>query len=221
MNVHYGNYKDFNDLVLHLAFNYNKYEPTRNLGKDTKLQYKDAICILVIFSYNWAVQYLCGGGVHKGHRQALAMSFLEIAWFFGGQFRDEKMTNKWHCQFNNALAAKNSAGKKDGMTELLTVEEGIFRQFFMDTDILSSLYYDIHNQQRPIGDMPCRAQHTTAASWKKAINKFVEETCDIIKGHYHCRIIKNGQIYPGCLRAHGYIDYTSPLLPDDPHKTQK
>ena len=127
------------------------------------------------------------------------MSFLEIAWFFGGQFHDEKMTSKQCHRFDDALAAKNGAGKKDGMTELLMVEEGIFRQFFMDTDILSLLYYDIHNQQRPIRDMPHGAQHMTAVSWKKAVNKFVEETCDIIKGHYHCRIIKNGRIYPGCL----------------------
>ena len=145
------------------------------------------------------------------------MSFLEIAQFFGGQFRDEKMKNKWHHQFDYALATKNRAGKKDRMTELLTVEEGIFGWFFMDTDILSFLYYDIHNQQRPIEDMPCRPQHMTAASWKKAVEKFVEETCDIIKGHYHCRIIKNGQIYPGCLRVHGYKDYTFQLLLDDPH----
>ena len=91
MKVHYGDYKDFNDLALHLAFNYNKYEPTQNPGKDTKLQYKDTVHILVVFSYNWVVQYLCGGGVHKGHCQALAMSFLEITRFFGSQFCDERM----------------------------------------------------------------------------------------------------------------------------------
>ena len=128
--------------------------------------------------------------------------------------------NKWCYQFNDALATKNGAGKKDGMTELLTVEEGIFRQFSMNTDILSSLYYGVHNQQRPIGDMPCVAQHTTASSWKKAVNKFVEETCDIIQGHYHCHIVKNGQIYPGCLQPHGYIDYAFPLLPRWPPHQQ-
>ena len=125
--------------------------------------------------------------------------------------------NKWCCQFDDALAVKNGAGKKDGMTELLMVEEGIFRRFFMDTDILSTLYYDKHNQQRPIGDMPHMLQHTMVLSWKRAVDKFVKETCDIIQGHYHCHIIKNGQIYPGCLRPHGYIDYVFPLLPDDPH----
>ena len=127
------------------------------------------------------------------------------------------MTNKWCCQFDDALATKNGAGKKDGMTELLMVEEGIFGQFFMDTDILSSLYYDIHNQQRPIGDMPHTAQYTMASVWKRTIDKFVKETCDIIMGHYHCRILKNGRIYPGCLWPHGYIDYAFLLLPDDPH----
>ena len=182
-----------------------------------KLQYKDTICILVMFSYNRAVQYLCGGDVHKGHRQALAMSFLEIAQFFGNQFCDKKMTNKQCRQFNDALAAKNGAGKKDGMTELLTVEEGIFRWFFMDTNILSSLYCDMHNQQRSIRDMPCTAQYMMVSVWKKAVDKFVEETCDIIMGHYHCRMLKNGRIHPGCLRPHGYIDYAFLLLQDDPH----
>ena len=164
MKVHYGDYKDFNDLALCLAFNYNKYEPTRDPGKDMELQYKDAVHILVMFSYNQAVQYMCRGGVHKGHCQALAMSFLEITWFFSGQFHDEKMTNKRHRQFDDVLAAKNSVGTKDRMTELLMVEEEIFGHFFMDTDILLSLYYDVHNQQRPIGDMPHTAQHTTASS---------------------------------------------------------
>ena len=103
------------------------------------------------------------------------------------------------------------------MTELLTVEEGIFGCFFMDTDILSTVYYDIHNQQQPIGDMPWVPQHTTASAWKRAVNKFVKETCDIIQGHYHCCIVKNGQIYPGCLQPHNYIDYAFPLLVDDPH----
>ena len=92
MKVHYSDYKDFNNLALCLAFNYNKYEPPRDPGKVTKLQYKDTIHILVVYSYNWAVQYLCGGGIHKGDRHALGMSFLEIAQFFGCQFCDEK---KW------------------------------------------------------------------------------------------------------------------------------
>ena len=125
------------------------------------MQYKDAVHILIVYSYNWCIQYLCGGGINKGHRQALEMSFLETARFFGGQFHDEKMTNKVCHWFNDALAQKNSAGKKDGITELLTVPEGIFGWYYMDTDILSSLYYDIHNQQWPIGDMPQVPQHTS------------------------------------------------------------
>ena len=65
--------------------------------------------------------------------------------------------------------------------------------------------------------MPHVPQHTTASLWKRAIDKFVKETCDIIQGHYHCCIVKNGCIPPGCLRPHGYIDYAFPLLLDDPH----
>ena len=217
MKVHFGKYKDFNDLALWLVANFNKYEPSHNPGKETKMQYKDAICILIIYSYNWCVQYLCGKGFHKGHWQALGMSFLETAQFFDSQFHDEKMTNKQHRWFNNALAQKNGAGKKDGITELLAVQEGIFGQFYMDTDILSSLYYNIHNQQQPIGDMPWVPQHTSAQAWKRAINKFINETCDIIMGHYHCHIVKMGWIYPGCLQPHDYIDYAFLLLPDDPH----
>ena len=217
MRVHFGDYKDFNDLALCLAANYNKYEPSHNPGNETKMQHKDAIHILVVYSYNWCIQYLCGRGIHKGHWQALGMSFLETARFFSGQFCDEKMTNKWHRWFDDVLAQKNGTGKKDGMTELVMVLEGIFGCFYMDTDILSSLYYNIHNQQWPIGDMPWAQQHMLAPAWKRAVDKFINETCDIILGHYHCCIVKMGQIYPGCLRLHGYIDYVFPLLPDDPH----
>ena len=95
MKVHFGDYYDFNDLPLWLAFNLNKYELSHNPGKDTKLPYKAAVHILVVYSYNQAVQYLCEGGVHKGHRQVLGMLFLEIARFFGNQFRNKEMTNKW------------------------------------------------------------------------------------------------------------------------------
>ena len=179
MKAHFGEYKDFNNLALHLATNYNRYEPFCDPGKDTKLQYKDAIHIIIVYGYNWCVQYLCGWGIHKEHCQALAMSFLEIAQFFGRQFHDEKMTNKRHRQFDDALSQKNSAGKKDVMTELLAVKEGIFGHFFMDTNILSTLYYEIHNQQWPIGDMPQVPQHTTVLMWKKTINKFVDKTYDI------------------------------------------
>ena len=90
------------------------------------------------------------------------MSFLETVQFFGSQFHDKKMTNKQCRWFDDALAQKNGAGKKDGITELLMVPEGIFEWFYMDTNILSSLYYDIHNQQWPIGDMPQMLQHMSA-----------------------------------------------------------
>ena len=215
MKVHFSKYKDFNDLALGLAANFNKYEPSHNPGKEMKMQYKDTICILVVYSYNWCVLYLCGRGIHKGYPQALGMSFLETARFFSSQFHDEKITNKWCCRFNDTLAQKNGAGKKDGMTKLLAVKEGIFRQFYMDTNILSSFYYNIHNQQWLIGDMPWAPQHTSALVWKRAVDKFIEETCNIIMGHYHCHIVKMGRIYPGCLRLHGYIDYAFLLLPDD------
>ena len=134
--------------------NYNWYEPSCDPGKDTKLQYKDAVRILIVYGYNWCVQYLCGGGIHKGHCQALVMLFLQTTRFFSSQFDDEKMTNKRHRRFDDALSQKNGAGKKDGMTEMLMVEEGIFGHFFMDTNILSTLYYEIHNQQLPIVHMP-------------------------------------------------------------------
>ena len=147
MQLQFGDYKDFNDLALCLAANYNKYKTSHNPGKETKMQYKDAIHILVIYSFNWCIQYLCGEGINRGHWQVLGMSFLETVRFFGSQFCDEKMTNKWCHRFDDTLAKKNGAGKKDGIMELMMVPEGIFRCFYMDTDILSSLYYDIHNQQ--------------------------------------------------------------------------
>ena len=35
---------------------------------------------------------LPSGGVHKQHLMALGLSFLEAAYFFGGEFRDECFT---------------------------------------------------------------------------------------------------------------------------------
>ena len=102
----------------------------------------------------------------------------------------------------------------------MTVLEGILGCFYMDTDILSSLYYDIHNQQWPIGDMIWVPQHMSVLAWKRAIDKFIIEICDIILGHYICCIMKMGWIYLGCLCQHGYIDYVFPLLPDDHHANQ-
>ena len=150
--------------------------------KDTKLQYKDTIRILIVYSYNWCVQYLCSGHVHKGNHQALGMSFLKTAQFLGSQFHDKRMTNKRCCQFNDALAQKNCTGKKDGMTELMTVEEGIFGCFYMDTDILLTLYYDIHNQQQPIGDMPWAPQHTMAPAWKRALTNLLMRPVTLSRG---------------------------------------
>ena len=107
MQVYFGDYKDFNDLALHLVANYNKYKPSWNPGKEMKMQYKDAIHILIIYSFNWCVQYFCSRGIHKGHWQVMGMSFLETTRFFGGQFCDEKMTNKWRRWFDNVLGQRN------------------------------------------------------------------------------------------------------------------
>ena len=65
--------------------------------------------------------------------------------------------------------------------------------------------------------MPQVPQHISALAMKRTINKFIDKTCDIILGHYHCHIMKMGQIHPDCLCLQGYIDYAFPLLPDDPH----
>ena len=90
MRLYYGKYKDFNDCALRLMRNYNEYEVTVTRGfedeANKRMQYRDAVKVLTVRAYNSAVNFFTPGGVHKQHLTALGLSFLEVAYFFGGEF---------------------------------------------------------------------------------------------------------------------------------------
>ena len=92
MRLYYGNYKDFNDCALQLVKNYNEHEVTPTRGYEDvankRMQYRDAVKALTVYAYNNAVKFFAQRGVHKQHLTALGLSFLEAAYFFGGEFRD-------------------------------------------------------------------------------------------------------------------------------------
>ena len=98
MRLYYGKYKDFNDCALRLMKNYNEHEVTATRGfedeANKRMQYRDAVKVLTVRAYNSAVNFFAPGGVHKQHLMALGLSFLKVAYFFGGEFRDKCFTGQ-------------------------------------------------------------------------------------------------------------------------------
>ena len=47
-----------------------------------------------VHAYNSAVKFFAPSGVHKQHLMVLGLSFLEVAYFFGGKFRDKCFTGQ-------------------------------------------------------------------------------------------------------------------------------
>ena len=171
----------------------------------------------MVHAYNHTVKYFAPSGVYKGHLTALGLSFLEVAYFFGGQFHDPAFTGRKKCQAHDSnLLRKNGEGRQTGMDELLNTNEGVAGRFYMDVDTLARLYSDMAHQLRYLGEFPRSPQHTTVAKWKAAWDKFVDETIKKIGQQYWYRKIKQGQTYPSCLRQSGLLDHAFPLPEDDP-----
>ena len=181
------------------------------------MQYPHAIQVLKVHAYNHTVKYFAPGGVYKGHLTALGLSFLEVTYFFGGQFRDPTFTGRKKRQAHDSnLLWKNGEGCQTGIDELLNTNEGVAGRFYMDVDTLACLYSDMAHQQRYLGEFPRLPQHTMATKWKAAWDKFVNETIEKIGQQYWCRKIKQGQTYPSCLWQSGLLDHAFPLPEDDP-----
>ena len=99
------------------------------------MQYPHAIQALTVHAYNHTVKYFVSGGVYKGHLTALGLSFLEVAYFFGGQFRDPAFTGQKKRQAHDSnLLWKNGEGRQTGMDELLNTNEGVAGRFYRDID---------------------------------------------------------------------------------------
>ena len=181
------------------------------------MQYPHAVQALTVHAYNHTVKYFAPGGVYKGHLMALGLSFLEVAYFFGGQFRDPAFTGRKKCQAHDSnLLRKNGEGCQTGMDELLSMNEGVAGCFYMDVDTLARLYSDMAHQLQYRGEFPQSPQHTTVTKWRATWDKFVDETIEKIGQQYWCRKIKQGRTYPSCLQQSGLLDHAFPLLEDDP-----
>ena len=221
MRLYYGKYKDFNDCALRLMRNYYEYEVTVMRGfedeANKRMQYRDAIKVLTVRAYNSAVNFFAPGGIHKQHLTALGLSFLEVAYFFGGEFRDKCFTgqNKPRHRHDKKLVRQNGEGHLTAMEELLTTNERIAGRFYMDVDILSTVYQYMADQLRFMGEFP-RGKHTSAQNWHKAYEKAVDETIEKIGQQLFCQKKKLGRPYPVWLRSAGYLDHAFPLPTDDP-----
>ena len=80
---------------------------------------------------------------------ALGLSFLEVPYFFGGQFHDPAITGrKKHQAHDSNLLRKNGEGCQTRMDELLSTKEGVAGRFYMDVDTLAHLYSDMAHQLR-------------------------------------------------------------------------
>ena len=145
----------------------------------------------MVHAYNHTVKYFAPGGVYKGHLTALGLSFLEVAYFFGGQFCDPAFTGHKKRQAHDSnLLRKNGEGHQTGMDELLSTNEGVAGRFYMDVDTLAHLYSDMAHQLRYRGEFLRSPQHTTATKWRATWDKFVDETIEKIGQQYWCRKIK-------------------------------
>ena len=206
--------------MIRLLRNWNWYELISREGddlSDKRMQYPHAIQALMVHAYNHTVKYFAPSGVYKGHLMALGLSFLEVAYFFSGQFRDPAFTGRKKRQAHDSnLLQKNGEGHQTGMDELLNTNEGVAGRFYMDVDTLACLYSDMAHQLRYLGEFPQSPQHTTATKWKAAWDKFIDETIEKIGQQYWCRKIKQGRTYPSYLRQSGLLDHAFPLPEDDP-----
>ena len=173
--------------------------------------------ILTVCAYNSVVKFFAPGGVHKQHLMALGLSFLEVAYFFGSEFRDECFTsqNKPRHRHDRKLVHSNGEGHQTAMEELLTTNEGIAGHFYMDVDILLTMYQYRADQLRFMGEFP-QGKHMSARAWNKAYEKAVDEAVEKIGQQLFCQKKKLGRPYPVCLRQAGYLDHAFPLLIDDP-----
>ena len=220
MRLYYGEYKDFNDCALRLVKNYNEQEVAPVGGQQTatkRMQYRDAVKILTVYAYHSAVKFFAPHGVHKQHLTALGLSFLEAAHFFGGEFRDVCFTGpkKPRRRHDRNLVRTDGEGRQTALEELLATTEGIAGRFYMDVDVLPTVYQYMMDQLRFMGEFP-RGKHTSTKAWNKAYEKAVDETVEKIGQQLFCQKKILGWPYPACLRPAGYLDYAFPLLIDDP-----
>ena len=162
-----------------------------------KLQYIDAVQILVCYAYHHASNHhFDKSGIHDNHLAHLAFSFLQVARFFGAEFRDPCMSGKVHQQYDHEAPSHRGPHLWDGMKELLSV--GIRSWHFMAIDMLSTVFMSIAYQQHEVGELYHNPQHM-AMQWKRAVNKAQDESANRLSKHLGMQTFISGWVYPACL----------------------
>ena len=197
-------YGDFNDCALRLLAYWNI-----NQRPHTKLQYIDAIRILVCYAYHHTSNHhFDKSGMHDNHLAHLAFSFLQVAKFFGAEFRDPGMSGKLHQQYDHKAPSHQGPHLQGSMKELISV--GIRSWHFMAIDMLSTVFMSIANQQREVGE-PYRNPRHSAMQWKRVVNKAQDESVNRLSKQLGMQTFISGRVYPACLRNTPYADYAFPL----------
>ena len=79
----------------------------------------------------------------------------------------------------------------------------------MATDMLSTVFMSIANQQREVGQPYCNPWHT-AMQWKWAVNKAQDESANRLLKQLGMQTFIGSWLYPACLRNTAYANYTFP-----------
>ncbi|MCG8626439.1 MAG: hypothetical protein MJE68_31125, partial [Proteobacteria bacterium] len=80
----------------------------------SRLNLFDAFRILLVWLYWYSVKYFSGAGVHDGHRAALAYSFLSVARWFGGVFRQPPFNFKGRQWYDDRIARHSARNDLTG-----------------------------------------------------------------------------------------------------------
>ena len=175
----------------------------------TKLQYLNAVQILVCYAYHHASNhYFDKSGIHDNHLAYLAFSFLQVAKFLGAKFHDPHMSGKVCQQYDHEVPSCWGPHLQNGMKELLSV--GIRSWHFMAIDMLSTVFMSIVHQQCEVGKPYHNPKHT-AMKWKKAVNKTKDESANRLSKHLGMQTFISSQVYPTCLRNTAYAGYAFPM----------
>ena len=202
--LYYGTYRDFNNCALWLLAYWNIEQRPH-----TKLQYIDAVRIMICYAYHHtANNHFDKSGMHDNHLAHLTFSFLQVAKFFGAEFRDPRMSGKVCQQYDHEVPSRRGPHLIDGMSKLTSVSMRTLH--FMAIDMLSSVFMSVANQQREVGE-PYRNPRHNAMQWKWAVDQAQRESVNRLSKQLGMQTFFDSWVYPACLWGTQYTDYAFPL----------
>ena len=90
-----------------------------------RLNLFDAFRILLVWVYWYLVRYFSRVGIHDGHHAVLAYSFLDVASWFSGVFRQPPFNSKQRQRYDDRVARTSACNDLTGMGYLLGMPEGV------------------------------------------------------------------------------------------------